>query len=470
MKVSRAFNLKHRQHKPLYMVIYLRMFRMKEWSEASDRKIRRKDLADPVIYNQNRHVLVDRIITVLTETDGPFPVRAYLDKAIALGAFKQARDAFEEGLKNALEREDIWGVIALLKYNRDLIESHDFHLAKKLSLPDLANFHQNCQLDLRLSGFYEELKEIALQEETQGRFPALRIEKQLAQLHSEFTFLNYKIQRLRSRALLLAGDTKAAHELQLDLVERADTNLIEKGLLLQDISLLVQLSVDIGLEEKAAYWTFKLGQIPLARDIDQILKQQLLVKNAMIIACQYWRFDLCEYAMARLIEQPSLFDPRKRSTLIYSGILAALGTGSNEEAREWWLMLKAIPKKQRPHLSWQLYLLKTVLDFELGYDPEPGYRAARRHLGNLEWQIPLKALQLIKKVYHSPFAMPPVEVSAWEKTFEVLLQDPGERNCYNFFDVLLWLRAKASSTTMAEVDRGERSHEQICSRNSVAFL
>lgn len=470
VRFSKALNLKGRKKIPIYLILYQRILSIQEWSKASEKVIRGKEFINPVIYHQNRDLLVARILKILTDIEDDLPSKAHLSKAIEFGALRQAKNALETGIVAATEREDFWSVLNLIQYTEELLESHQIHLLKENNTLDIPEITRACKLDLRLSEYHSKIKTIVLEDQASWRFRALQLLRQVDALSSHFDTLELKIQRIKTRLLFLSGDIQRAYQNQLNLVEKINNSRVNKGLVLQDYSLMIQLAADQGLESEAAFWTLKLGQLHLSKRIDQELRNKLWIRNSVILADQYWRFDLCKYAIEKLIESPSLFTIRKASTLLYTSALVALGTQHFEKGKEWLGKVFSIPKKERPHLIWQPYLIRMVLTLESGDDLDSSYRSAKRQFDRLPHQFPSEVQRLIKRIYNNPFSISESDVIEWEEKLQKLTQDPEEFNCSLFFDSHLWLRSKISGKSMAELDKLDKVNQIHQTQNSIGFF
>ena len=240
-------------------------------------------------------------------------------------------------------------------------------------------------------------------------------------------------------------------EKQEDLISPILNSKLPLGQKLKEVSLLIQLHSDLGNRDRATYWAFKLSSFSSLTTQDQILKNELIASNSMILANTFWKVDFAEKAISLLNENPRLFTPNFSALFLHTGALIALGTGKFRLALDWVDKTIRIPKKERPSVSWQPYLVRAFILYSIGEEIGPAFRAAMRYARKSQLQYPLLALKVLQEISKSAFPVTQGQIDQWNAEIDRLSLLPEERNVFAFLDLKLWMRSQSQGKSMSEI-------------------
>lgn len=468
-KVSRFLECTKRSSNPLYLLLYKRLVELREWREDSENQIRGVELLDPTTFYQNKELLLEKIILTLSEPLSETPTIRFIKTAVEYNAIELAKKAARRILKIQQSTEDYWGMLELLRLNQEQNEFYGLSLLKDINPELLEKAKMACDGDFELSELYKKLKGFIHRDFSEWKFLGQGIMLRLAEIPLVSSKQRFQSERIRSRALLVSGESFKALQNQVSLINEYENKGISNRLWLQEVSLLIQLFGDSGQGEKAHYWTMKLGSVPIDTEQDRLLQKSLWIKNAMLIADKFWRYGLSISALETLENNPGIFDKSYEAILLYTGALIAWGTDHWDQSLKLLETIRRIPKRDRPLITWQPYLLKMIVKQAKGDDMNSSYRSARRFLKRQELQFPWLILRIVHEIHKSPLSLSSTAVENWINEYDEVVRIPEEKTASYFFDFELWLKSIQNGLNMAEMSRLEALKAKATS-NSISFL
>lgn len=468
-KVSRFLESTKGSQNPHYLLLYKRLSELKNWDDDSENQIRGNELVDPTIFYQNKELLLEKIIWALSESSSEIPNINFIRVAVEYNAIDLARRTAKKILKTCQATEDYWGLLALLRLNQELIELYYLPIIENTSPELLKRAKIACDIDLELSDLYKKLKGFIHRDPSEWKFLGEGVFSRLGEIRAITKMQRFQSERLKSRALWFSGESLAAIRKHEKLINEFEGAGIPNGLWLQDLSLLIQLYGDSGQDEKAHHWTLKLGAVPIDSEQDRLLQKSLWIKNALLIADRFWRYELSEKALDILEENPEIFDKNYKAILQYTGALIAWGTDHWDHSLKILEKIRRIPKRDRPLITWQPYILKVIVNLTKGDDTNSSIRSAKRFLKKQELHYPWLILRISQEVHKNPRSITNLAIENWINEYNEIIAIPEEKTASYYFDFELWLKALQKSLNMAQMSRLE-ANSNIASSNSVAFL
>ncbi len=468
-KVSRFLESTKGSQNPHYLLLYKRLSELKNWDEDSENQIRGNELVDPTTFYQNKELLLEKIILALSEPLAEIPNTRFIRVAVEYNAIELARRTAQRILKIHQASEDHWGILILLRLNQELNEIYSLSVIENISPQLLDKTRAACDADLELSDLYKRLKSFIHRDPSEWKFLGEGILSRISEIPTFTTNQRFRSERVKSRALWFTGDSLASIQNQETLINEFEGKGIPNGLWLQDLSFLIQLYGDSGHDEKAHHWTLKLGAVPIDSEQDRLFQKSLWVKNALLIADRFWRYELSKVALDILEGNPGIFDRNYETLLRYTGAMIAWGTDHWDNSLEILERIRKIPKRDRPLITWQPYLLKVIVKLTRGDDTNSSFRSAKRFLKKQDLELPWLILRIGQEVHKNPDSITDQAVEEWINAYNKLIAIPEEKTASFFFDLELWLKSLQKGVNMAQMSRFEAISIKASS-NSLSFL
>lgn len=446
------------------------MTQIEFWSIEIEKSVRGKELSRPDTYFHARETLLDKIIWLLVRSQSNSPSEDYIRKAVGLNALDLAKKAILNAFKDQYESQEFYKARAILHLNSEIFHSYKIQLLPNLIAELSDEIQAKCEVELEIEKLRKDLSNLKSLPKGKREFAAGNFLAKINSIKSGSNNQRFKLKRLKTRALFLVGKAKEALLNQEELVRQLEDLRIVQGYRIQEISLLSQLYGDIGNSEKATYWALQLGSIVPSTEQDYILKKKLFIRNGMIIANKFWRSNLSSLALESLSENFGMFNRNTEGLFLYTGALIAHGNRDWEQALHLVSKVISIPKRDRPQLTWQPYLLKTVVLHDKGDDFDPSYRAAVRQLKKQGNSFPWLVLKLLKWVNNTPHPISQSQFEDWSEDINSVLSDRNEQGCSNYFDLPLWLSSVLEKKSMAQIALSNQKADNAISLNSLSFL
>lgn len=454
--------------RPAYFMLFEVICDISEWNSETEELLKSKFKRSDTFY-QARENLLDKIIQALSDPFGDLPRRKYILKSIELNVIHLAKRAMKRAVENSLEAKAFFDALQYLRLNQEVFEIYNQRLFLDQEGMVLERVKRACDSELELGDLYQRLKSFVRIGYTEWKTLAIEMFDLLEQVSTHSVKQSFQKERIKSRLLFFRGEFLQAISNQEKLIREFEDNDISNGLWMQEISFLVQLYGDNNEEEKAAYWTFKLGQIDIGSEMEKRLLGKMWVKNAVLISDKFFRFDLSSKAIEMMGTYGEIIKPEYQATYLHSAILVAFANGQFERSMELIDRVRKIPKRERSHISWQPYVLKVLILHAMGEDLEAAMKSASRFLKKQSRRFPWLLIRIAKEAIRNPQSIKREWINKWESEIEATLSTPEEVECSYYFDVHLWLYSLSSKRTMAEeAKRKEKSVLEF--PNSVGFV
>ncbi len=468
-KVSRFLALISGGGKPAYSVLFEKLSGRPEWNSIVEKDLRKGYFEKPDTYYQTREILLDKIISALSDPIGDIPKKRYITKSVELNAIHLAKKVMMAAIENAMIAEEFFEALQYLRLNQEVYELNGIMLFDDQESALMRKVKAACEADIFLAEWYEKVKGFLQYDFSEWDRIAREVEGGVNGIVVHSRRQEFQKERIRSRALFFKGEYRKALINQQELILRFKEEEIPVGLWIQEISLLIQLYGDNNQGDKATYWTLQLGKLPISTPRDSIFLKRMWVKNAVLISDRFYRYDLSKMAIQMIESHPGLIKTGAQATALHSGVLVAFANEEFSHALELIGRIKRIPKKNRAHITWQPYILKVIILHAMGEDLEAALKSAKRFLEKQKRQFPWYLLRIVKELHKSSLPISQPMVEQWMNELGELLTDPDELGCSCYFDAPLWLQSHLSGKSMA-LESKNLLQPGTQPRNAVGFI
>lgn len=444
------------QKKTLYKSLFERLSRIKAWNETSEALLRGKILSNSAVYYQTREGLLEKIVAVLAGNANQTITRAFIRKAVELDGVNLARKNFQMAFQQSLDQHDYSEANNLFQEARKLKAEFQVELRNPQILDAGPWLEEIRSIDQQLEEFFEQIQKLKLASHKIVSSEGLTILERLDRINPQYPRQKIEQMRLRSRALILSGEIEKALRNQEKLVDQIHEGVLPQGILFQEMALLIQLYNDRSDLDAALKWSFKFSQILPENLQTRILKTKLWIRNEMVLAFDFYRLDLAQSALKQMESHPELFSRKTESLFLYSAAVIAFANEERGLARKIIGEVKAIPKKERPVLTWQVEWIRLLLDFDQGEDTENTLRAFKRQLKGVREKYPHLMLAIFHQLERNIESEWWPKLDDWIASFQTLTERPEEKRWAYFFDAVLWLKAIKEYRSMADQSIYER--------------
>ena len=449
-KISRGLGLSKLTSLPAFIILYKRLIDCPGWTKESEIKVRGDLFKSPVKYHQARELLLDKIVRILSFAEESTPSQSYILKAVELKAIDLAQKSVYRVFNSYLENGNFFEAHSLVHLEYRIWDSYRIRLFTEEAQPSIKLVEEAFKTENELKEIANEISAIGKLQMADWGTSGKHFLERLSKLNTFHSRQELAIERLKSRAHFLCGDTTTAIRIQRQLLNMDFSHEIGQGLWIREVGLLIQLLCDELLEEEACEWTFRLSSLNTNSAIEEEVRQRTLIMNGMAVAERFWRFDLCESVLKDLTPNKTLFNAFTESILFYNGAMVAFGNQRYSLALEYLERIARIPKKDRMNLLWQPFILKAFIFHHLGDDISASWRAAKRQIDKTSLQFPRRLLQMLKRINNDPQSINPFEREKWIEVFNQECISPEEIEARIYFNVDLWLGSLVKRIPMAE--------------------
>ena len=460
--VTRYSNAGKKDKKARYLLLFRRMGAHKEWNLEIEEKVRGKEFQKADFYYNTRQLLLEKIISALSNSQQSFPSPDFVWQAIQFDALEMARKAFSKGIKQAFQVSEPTSLLAWYELRNRAERELRVNLELPNGLPSASEVLQGVKVDIQLGQILEQVRELKRLGYEDRLKTSQMLRYRLEAVEPQTPLQEFERSRILSRILLLQGDRERAAENQLRVVNLPGAT-DQMGQYIQEVAFLSQLLCDVERIDEGQLWAMKLSNLPVASLREERLRQEVWIQNTLILAGRLYSFDLAKKGLESLEILPEAFSPSYISLSFYTGAVIAFANEEFSIARKWLNEVRQIPKKNRPRLTWQPELVRCLLDLEQGFDIESAVRGTRRILKKSPYRYPEALLAIIKVLFKNPHAISSAQTDEWTVELSKLLNDPVELRCSYFFDGLSWIKSKQTGQNMADFLRATRQKDGLSS-------
>lgn len=455
-----------RGRSPKYGLLLDRMLDHELWNVQSEAIIRGTEFLKSDVYYRTREKLLYSIIHALSYSPEEEYTIDFVTKAVELNALELAQKTFEAAISKAERNSSQLAVLQWHQLRNQVFREYRVELRLPPNLRSPRSILEELKADFHLREILDQVQELRTMSVTERQWQVPMLLHRLSVLEVDDEVQRFEKNRLLSRVYLFQGKQEEAVVVQQEAIDTAPKEL-SVPLLAQEMVLLSQLYCDIGDLESAQFWGLKLSQLPCSTSRAELIKQELWIRSTMILAERRFSFDLAKLALEALKAFNGTFPSSSRAINFYFGAVVAFGNGAYSESRVWLEEARSAPKKSRPILTWQIDLLRALIDLEEGEDIDSALRATKRILRRESVVYPQIVLGIIEQLFKASDALNLEQIEIWKSKLLPLLSNPSEMRCSYFFDAILWLDAKGKNTTMAALKPKRNSPKR---GESIAFI
>ncbi len=425
---------------------------VRKWDSQAEAKVRGKEFRKSDFFYLTRSILLEKIIGALSQGEQIHPSIGFVRKAVELNAVDIAKRSFEKGIRKAQDRNDSFELLYWLELRNQIKRQYRLDLEVPNEHYPVNQALEEVRIDFQLRDLEEKVLGLRSLSHAERLQNASMLLYRLDNLTPTALVHQFEKKRLLSRTELFNGRPAKAIALQLEALKLFSLPLPQIAMV-QEMIFLSQLYCDIGEFESSQYWLMKVSQLEPECLREEQIKRELWIQSTMVLAAKQYNFELAVKALEALRANQTIFSTSFVASSFYSGAVTALANEEWSEARKYLGLVREMPKKSRPRLTWQLEWVRCVLDLEEGKDIESAVRAMQRIIKRMDEKYPSLLLRMAKEIFKNPEIISSPEAEKWRQELSVAIQDGKELRCSFYFDGIGWLESKVRGETMAEYTR-----------------
>lgn len=308
------------------------MYKLREWKEDSEQRIRKKLGMDVKEFYKNRFNLGLRMLQSFPRlNNGEWNLGKMFEIALEKGHLRDLTKFLMESIREQVENENWALAIELQEIAEDFARRHgsDKYLDGLVEMDETLVYAEAFRQERYFrSGLRRYRKSLKL-DMNQRKFIAKSMESEFEGMEPLSEKAQYLKDSLMARIPLLGGDVGRAADLEVDLVKGMLLDSERCGEeFLDEIAFLIVLLLGLDREHEAKYFTMKLSYMSFNDRNLQRRKKTLEIRNLLAIANQSFNLEFNSKAFDKLVLTESLFPKSELAKLYYAIALTYFYTGN----------------------------------------------------------------------------------------------------------------------------------------------
>lgn len=260
--------------------------------------------------------------------------------------------------------------------------------------------------------------------------------------------------RARVRTCMLVWDWKDALSRQESLFARMDNWQQGISETVQEIELLLRLSLFGNSIERAEELVWILAAIQPRFPLENRIHKLALVRNLVFVGLVSFSENIISEAWSCLQGRLDIVIKEQKPHLILGCVQLLVAISDYEEAVCALRHFRKFNRKETAFIRWQINLYQALVELELGdidlFDNLT--RSAREAANRSGLEYPKLANSVIRHYFqHGYFSKSKTE--KFLNRYDEIVQNPDEQKAAYYFDVKTWIQAKNMGKSQAEVER-----------------
>jgi len=352
--------------RPKYLHLFNRMVRMDDYDEEI---LRQAPFKDASTYYKSRELLLEKLISCLSNEDNPSPTHwSYIKTAVRYGAMEIAKYYFRKEFEQVSENGDDGEMLSLCRFRERTLRDYQVDLADELEIDDTVTVLKVINWEEKALDLIRETRLSLRKDEKEREKLRKKVKAFLNTLSGRIMKGGYYRQKLLVALELLQYNFPAAAPLQMEMVD----SILGEGLLvspiqkIREIANAVTLALRLKQKDAAINYIFHLSQIQPQNQYEERVKNERWIRRSIEAAFTFGQPELALQSLVAMQKQMGLFPEATVAVYHYVICLAFFYEEKFEAGHKVVKEAFTLPKAIRRHLPWQFEVLNLLFHFEKG--------------------------------------------------------------------------------------------------------